>query len=125
MVAAALVLLSTQPPGALSAMHAPKWLIPAPAVAIIGREITMSAFREWASSAGGDAHKAVAVKNLGKWKTAAQMIAITALLLADAVGARTATAAALTGVATLWFSAALALASLGVYMKGALPYLMR
>jgi hypothetical protein len=40
MVAAALVLLSTAPPPVLAS--APPWLIPAPAVAIIGREITMS-----------------------------------------------------------------------------------
>ncbi len=125
MVAAALVLLSTQPPAALTALRLPLWLIPAPAVAIIGREITMSAFREWASAAGGDAHKAVAVNSLGKWKTAAQMVAITALLGADAVGPASAAAAATVGVVTLWLSAGLALASLGVYMKGALPFLMR
>jgi phosphatidylglycerophosphate synthase len=40
--------------------------------AIIGREITMSALREWAAALGGEAHKAVAVNNLGKWKTATQ-----------------------------------------------------
>jgi hypothetical protein len=40
MVAAALVLLSTAPPPVLAS--SPAWLIPAPAVAIIGREITMS-----------------------------------------------------------------------------------
>ena len=48
---------------------------------IIGREITMSALREWASAKGGDAHKAVKVNNLGKWKTATQMVAISVLLL--------------------------------------------
>ena len=48
---------------------------------IIGREIMMSALREWASAKGGDAHKAVKVNSLGKWKTATQMIAISVLLL--------------------------------------------
>jgi len=43
MVAAALVLLSTTPPPVLAAY--PLWLIPAPAIAIIGREITMSGAR--------------------------------------------------------------------------------
>jgi len=41
--------------------------------AIIGREITMSALREWAAALGGEAHQAVAVSSLGKWKTAAQV----------------------------------------------------
>lgn len=125
MVAAALVLLSTSPPAALAG--APPWLIPAPAVAIIGREITMSAFREWASAAGGDAHKACAVNSLGKWKTATQMAAITLLLGAPAAGrwAGGAAAAAGVGIVLLWASAALALASLGVYMRGALPYLLK
>ena len=40
--------------------------------AIIGREIAMSALREWAASLGGAAHEAVAVSSLGKWKTATQ-----------------------------------------------------
>ncbi len=122
MVAAALVLLSTLAPPALAG--APRWLIPAPAIAIIGREITMSAFREWASAAGGDAHKACAVNNLGKWKTATQMAAITLLLGASAAG-RHAGVAAAAGAVLLWASAGLALASLGVYMQGALPYLLK
>ena len=42
--------------------------------AIIGREITMSALREWAAALGDEARKAVAVNNLGKWKTATQVI---------------------------------------------------
>ena len=41
--------------------------------AIIGREITMSALREWAAALGGEAHQAVAVSGLGKWKTATQV----------------------------------------------------
>ncbi len=41
--------------------------------AIIGREIAMSALREWAASLGGEAHKAVAVSPLGKWKTTTQV----------------------------------------------------
>lgn len=41
--------------------------------AIIGREITMSALREWAAGASKEARKAVAVNNWGKWKTATQV----------------------------------------------------
>ena len=50
------------------------YLMAVPSSIIIGREITMSALREWASAKGGDAHKAVKVNSLGKWKTATQMI---------------------------------------------------
>jgi cardiolipin synthase len=48
---------------------------------IIGREITISALREWMAEIG--ARKSVAVSSLGKVKTAAQMIAIPALLYHD------------------------------------------
>lgn len=41
--------------------------------AITGREITMSALREWAATLGPEARAAVAVNNLGKWKTATQV----------------------------------------------------
>jgi CDP-diacylglycerol--glycerol-3-phosphate 3-phosphatidyltransferase len=45
---------------------------------IIGREITISALREWMAQVG--AHKSVAVNWLGKAKTIAQMVAIPFLL---------------------------------------------
>ena len=45
---------------------------------IIGREITISALREWMAKIGASA--SVAVHRLGKFKTAAQMIAIPCLL---------------------------------------------
>ena len=45
---------------------------------IIGREITISALREWMAKIG--AAKSVAVSMLGKIKTAAQMLAIPLLL---------------------------------------------
>ncbi|MGI4849993.1 MAG: CDP-diacylglycerol--glycerol-3-phosphate 3-phosphatidyltransferase [Janthinobacterium lividum] len=48
---------------------------------IIGREITISALREWMAQLG--ASKSVAVSSIGKIKTAAQMIAIP-LMLYDA-----------------------------------------
>ena len=41
---------------------------------IIGREITISALREWMAQIGASA--SVAVHRLGKFKTAAQMVAI-------------------------------------------------
>lgn len=45
---------------------------------IIGREITISALREWMAKMGASA--SVAVHRLGKFKTAAQMVAIPCLL---------------------------------------------
>jgi CDP-diacylglycerol--glycerol-3-phosphate 3-phosphatidyltransferase/cardiolipin synthase len=51
------------------------------ALVIIGREITISALREWMAQLGASA--SVAVHWLGKFKTAAQMIAIPCLLYHD------------------------------------------
>ncbi|MBM3114219.1 CDP-diacylglycerol--glycerol-3-phosphate 3-phosphatidyltransferase [Jeongeupia naejangsanensis] len=67
MVAAALILL-------VEIGRAPAWL----AVIIIGREITISALREWMAQLGKT--KSVAVATIGKFKTAAQMVAILFLL---------------------------------------------
>lgn len=53
------------------------------ALIIIGREITISALREWMAQIG--ASKSVAVSSLGKIKTTAQMIAIPMLLYSDTV----------------------------------------
>ncbi|MFZ1180980.1 MAG: CDP-diacylglycerol--glycerol-3-phosphate 3-phosphatidyltransferase [Herbaspirillum sp.] len=54
---------------------------PVTAFIIIGREITISALREWMAQIG--ASKSVAVSSLGKIKTTAQMIAIPMLLFYD------------------------------------------
>ncbi|QKM46477.1 CDP-diacylglycerol--glycerol-3-phosphate 3-phosphatidyltransferase [Burkholderia glumae] len=48
------------------------------ALVIIGREIAISALREWMAQIG--ASKSVAVNSLGKFKTACQMVAIPMLL---------------------------------------------
>lgn len=69
MVAVALVLLVEE--------HSNLWLT-LPAAIIIGREIVVSALREWMAELGARAQ--VAVSNLGKWKTAAQMVALVILL---------------------------------------------
>ena len=49
------------------------------AIIIIGREITISALREWMAQKGR--RNSVAVATIGKFKTAAQMLAIFLLLL--------------------------------------------
>lgn len=69
MVAVALVMLVEE--------HASFWLT-LPAVIIIGREIVVSALREWMAELGARAQ--VAVSNLGKWKTTAQMVALVILI---------------------------------------------
>ena len=51
------------------------------ALVIIGREITISALREWMAQIG--ASKSVAVSSIGKVKTAAQMVAIPMLLYGE------------------------------------------
>ena len=51
------------------------------ALIIIGREIAISALREWMAQIG--ASKSVAVSSIGKIKTAAQMVAIPMLLFHD------------------------------------------
>lgn len=53
------------------------------ALVIIGREITISALREWMAQLG--ASRSIAVNSLGKIKTTAQMIAIPMLLFNDSL----------------------------------------
>ncbi len=53
-------------------------LITIPALTMICRELIVSALREWMAQSGNRAK--VAVSNLGKWKTVAQMIALIGLL---------------------------------------------
>lgn len=57
------------------------------ALVIIGREITISALREWMAKIG--ASTSVAVHWLGKFKTAAQMTAIPCLLYGGGYSAST------------------------------------
>ncbi|MGB1092616.1 MAG: CDP-diacylglycerol--glycerol-3-phosphate 3-phosphatidyltransferase, partial [Oceanobacter sp.] len=52
-----------------------------PAMIIVGREIVISALREWMAEIGKRAH--VAVSMVGKVKTALQMVSIILLLLAQ------------------------------------------
>ncbi|WP_455380609.1 CDP-diacylglycerol--glycerol-3-phosphate 3-phosphatidyltransferase [Acidihalobacter prosperus] len=69
MVAAALVMLVEQ--------YASLWMT-IPAIIIIGREITVSALREWMAEVGEG--RKVAVAYVGKLKTATQMLALVFLL---------------------------------------------
>ena len=86
------------------------------AAIIIGREITISALREWMAKIG--ASKSVAVSMLGKVKTAAQMVAIPLLLYhAPFLG----TDSRVLGSWLIWIAALLTLWSMGYYLRMAWP----
>jgi len=91
-----------------------------PVIIIIGREITISALREWMSALG--ARKRVAVSWLGKAKTAAQMLAIVLLLYRHGIKAIPIYAI---GMALLLIAAALTLWSMCLYLIAAWPELSR
>jgi CDP-diacylglycerol--glycerol-3-phosphate 3-phosphatidyltransferase/cardiolipin synthase len=78
---------------------------------IIGREITISALREWMAKAGKSA--SVAVSFVGKLKTTAQMIAIVLLLYWDSVAGLP---IALIGEVLIWIAALLTLISMAYYL---------
>ena len=88
------------------------------AFVIIGREITISALREWMAKIGASAN--VAVATVGKFKTAAQMLAIPMLLFN----------APLAGIPMgqlgqwlIYVAVALTLWSMGYYLRRAAPLL--
>ena len=90
------------------------------AAIIIGREITISALREWMAKIG--AAKSVAVSMLGKIKTTAQMAAIPLLLYqAPLYGMNTMQA----GEWLIWLAALLTLWSMGYYLRMAWPEIAR
>lgn len=86
------------------------------ALIIIGREITISALREWMSSLG--ARASVAVNNLGKYKTAAQMVALPMLLLNHRVFGID---MHFWGTWLLYVATVLTVVSMVVYLKAAWP----
>ena len=87
------------------------------ALIIIGREIAISALREWMAQIG--ASKSVAVHMLGKLKTTSQMVAIPFLLFNGNLFGFIDTANV--GWVLIWVSAALTVWSMVYYLKKALP----
>jgi cardiolipin synthase len=83
---------------------------------IIGREITISALREWMAEIG--ARKSVAVNQLGKIKTAAQMVAIPMLLFHDVLAGIN---MHLAGEILLWIAGVLTVWSMFYYLRRAWP----
>ncbi len=109
MVAAALVLLVSD---------MPEWLVAIPAIVIIGREITISALREWMAEMGN--RTSVAVSMIGKVKTTMQMTAILLLLYREPVGEFPTT---VVGLVLLYVAMLLTLWSMVLYLRVAWPVL--
>jgi cardiolipin synthase len=83
---------------------------------IIGREITISALREWMAELG--ARKSVAVNSLGKIKTAAQMVAIPMLLFHHRL---LGIDMHMAGAILLWIAGVLTVWSMFYYLRRAWP----
>ncbi|MHB8425512.1 MAG: CDP-diacylglycerol--glycerol-3-phosphate 3-phosphatidyltransferase [Gammaproteobacteria bacterium] len=98
----------------------PRLAVAIPVMIIIGREITISALREWMAELG--ARKHVAVTWLGKFKTAAQMLAIVLLLYRYPIKA---VPVYDIGIVLLLLAAALTLWSMCLYLLAAWPELRR
>jgi CDP-diacylglycerol--glycerol-3-phosphate 3-phosphatidyltransferase/cardiolipin synthase len=111
MVAAALIVLVQAQPTLFMVI---------PAVVIIGREITISALREWMAELGERATVAVSV--IGKFKTAAQMLALVLLIYRDDIGLFPTFTV---GYVLLYVAVILTLWSMLVYLQAAWPALSR
>lgn len=86
------------------------------ALIIIGREITISALREWMANIGRA--KSVAVSLAGKIKTVSQMVAIPLLLYHDPAGPLDTHRV---GTWLIYIAAVLTLLSMVYYLRAALP----
>ena len=98
--------------------HANLWLT-IPGVIIVGREIVISALREWMAEM--NRHGLVAVSWLGKVKTVLQMVAIVVLLANPPQLNRP---WVIVGYVLLYAAAGLTLWSMSVYLKAAWPTLL-
>jgi CDP-diacylglycerol--glycerol-3-phosphate 3-phosphatidyltransferase len=121
MVATALILLVSHDPADLKLIRFdPQILITITAAVIVGREITISALREWMAEMG--ARGKVAVSSIGKLKTIFQMTGLSLMLFRSDVWFIPAFEL---GVYCLVVAAALTLWSMVIYLKAAWPELMR
>lgn len=115
-VATALVLLVGDPKVQASVFSSSLFAVTA--AVIIGREITVSALREWMAELGERASVAVSV--IGKLKTLLQIVAITMLVYKYDIHALP---TIVVGEWLLYLAAALTLWSMGMYLKAAWPAL--
>ena len=90
------------------------------ALVIIGREITISALREWMAQVG--ASRSVAVHFIGKLKTGAQLVAIPFLLLNDTLFGWL--NCARVGTWLIWVAALLTIWSMFYYLQKAFAQLV-
>jgi len=121
MVATALILLvAHEPPKLEFIVFNPHVLITLTAMVIVGREITISALREWMAEVG--ARGKLAVSSLGKAKTIFQMTGLSMMLFRSDVWFIPAFEL---GLYCLVVAAALTLWSMVVYLRAAWPDLMR
>jgi CDP-diacylglycerol--glycerol-3-phosphate 3-phosphatidyltransferase len=121
MVATALILLASYDPPELELLRFnPQMLITVTAAIIVGREITISALREWMAELG--ARSKIAVSSMGKVKTGFQMTGLSMMLFRSDVWFIPAFEL---GVYCLVVAAALTLWSMVVYLQTAWPELMR
>lgn len=118
MVASALVLLTTDV--RIQSQVLDHRLFAAVVVIIIGREIAISALREWMAELGERAR--VAVSFLGKFKTIGQMIAIPFLLYRENLFGLPILRI---GEWLLYVAAGMTLWSMVIYLRAAWPSLMR
>jgi CDP-diacylglycerol--glycerol-3-phosphate 3-phosphatidyltransferase/cardiolipin synthase len=121
MVATALILLVSHEPMEVRWMRFdPRLLITVTAAVIIGREITISALREWMAEVG--ARRKVAVSSIGKLKTIFQMTGLSMMLFHGDVWFIPAYEL---GLLCLVSAAALTLWSMVIYLQAAWPDLMQ
>jgi CDP-diacylglycerol--glycerol-3-phosphate 3-phosphatidyltransferase len=121
MVAVALILLVSYDPPLLELfVFDPRVVITLTATVIVGREITISALREWMAEVGARAK--VAVSSIGKIKTIVQMTGLSMMLFREDVWFIPAFEM---GFYCLVAAAALTLWSMIVYLRAAWPDLMR
>ncbi|MFP5413623.1 MAG: CDP-diacylglycerol--glycerol-3-phosphate 3-phosphatidyltransferase [Gammaproteobacteria bacterium] len=92
-----------------------------PTMIIIGRELVISALREWMAELGQRA--SVAVSGIGKVKTTLQMVAILALLVFDRDGSFPVLNQVALGL--LYGAALLTLWSMVIYLRAAWPEMLR
>ncbi|RKZ94707.1 MAG: CDP-diacylglycerol--glycerol-3-phosphate 3-phosphatidyltransferase [Gammaproteobacteria bacterium] len=97
----------------------PAWYILIPVIIIIGREITVSALREWMAELGQ--RNAVKVSYVGKLKTTFQMISIGCLIFSKPLLGLPIFEI---GIALLYVAAGLTLSSMFSYLKAAWPMLV-
>jgi CDP-diacylglycerol--glycerol-3-phosphate 3-phosphatidyltransferase len=97
----------------------PEVILAIPITIIIGREITVSALREWMAELG--TRKIVRVSGLGKWKTALQMVSIL-MLLAGESSLLSGWVWSL-GLGFLYLASILTFWSMVLYLKAAWPLL--